>query len=158
MMFNLVLISPEIPPNTGNVGRSILATGGKLHLVKPLGFKLDDYHLRRAGLDYWEDIDLTVWEGLDDIVAQVPAEKLHFFSTRGKHRYDRHQYRSGDWFLFGNESRGIDPAVLALHADRTFHIPMSNLAVRSLNLSSSAAVVLFEALRQNGFGAPGGAA
>lgn len=158
MMFNMVLVSPEIPPNTGNVGRSILATGGKLHLVRPLGFSLDDRNLRRAGLDYWEDIDVTVWESLNDIVAQVPAEKLHFLSTRGKYRYDQHTYRPGDWFILGNESRGLDPDLLARHEERTFHIPMSNLSVRSLNLSSAAAVVLYEALRQNGFGGRGGAA
>ncbi len=152
-MFNVVLVSPEIPPNTGNVARSVFATGGKLHLVKPLGFSLDDYHLRRAGLDYWEEIPVTVWESLDDLLRGVPAEAVHFFSTRGEVRYDKADYRPGDWLVFGSESLGLPPDLLERHRGRTRHIPMGNLAVRSLNLSSAAAVALFEALRQNGFGA-----
>ena len=154
-MFNIVLVSPEIPPNTGNVARSVFATGGSLHLVRPLGFSLDDRYLRRAGLDYWEEIPLTVWDHLGELFERVPAEQLHLFSARGAVRYDAVRYRPGDWLVFGNESRGLEPDLLAFHAERTRHIPMGNLAVRSLNLSSAASVALFEALRQNGFGAAG---
>ncbi len=152
-MFNVVLVSPEIPPNTGNVARSVFATGGKLHLVKPLGFSLDDYHLRRAGLDYWEDIAVNLWESLDELIRDLSVETIHFFSTRGAVRYDKALYRPGDWLVFGNESRGLSPDLLDKCKERTRYIPMKNLLVRSLNLSSAAAVVLFEALRQNDFGA-----
>ncbi len=152
-MFQIVLVNPEIPPNTGNVARSVFAVGAQLHLVKPVGFSLDDYHLRRAGLDYWEEIPVTLWESFDALLAAVPVERLHLFSTRGRVRYDRAVYRPGDWLIFGSESRGLPPDLLDRYAERTRYLPMENLAVRSINLSSAAAVALFEALRQNDFGA-----
>jgi len=151
-MFNVVLVQPEIPPNTGNVARSAFATDAALHLVEPIGFLLDDYHLRRAGLDYWEDIRVIVWKSLDELLTPITAERVHLFSTRGLVRYDRAAYRPGDWLIFGSESRGLSPDLLDRYRDRTRYIPMTNLAVRSLNLASAVAVVLFEALRQNDFG------
>ncbi len=151
-MFNVVLVEPEIPQNTGNIGRTVLAVGAKLHLVKPIGFSLDDRFLKRAGLDYWKEIELTIWESFDEFMQSVPPDRIHLFSTRGARRYDKASYSPDDYLLFGRESRGIRPDILNKYEERTRYLPMQNLKVRSMNLSSSAAVVIFEALRQNNFG------
>ncbi len=157
-MFNVALIHPEIPQNTGNIGRSVLAWNGYLHLVKPIGFSLDDRYLRRAGLDYWEQLKVRVWDSPEALLEQIPADTMHLYSTRGEIRYDKAVYRPGDWLIFGSESRGIEPSLLQKYSRQTRYLPMQNLNVRSINLSSAAAIALFEALRQNDFDAPEGRA
>ncbi len=151
-MFNIVLVEPEIPQNTGNIGRSVISWSGTLHLVKPLGFSLDDKNLKRAGLDYWKEIDLKIWESFDEFLDSVPLDKLHFFSTKGKTRYDLREYKTGDYLIFGPETRGLPADIIKKFQDKTAFLPMKNLTVRSLNLSNCAAVILFEAVRQNNFG------
>jgi len=150
-MFNVVLLEPEIPQNTGNIGRSVLAVDCSLHLIKPFAFSLDDKSLKRAGLDYWTDVDLTVWESFEEFIKSVPVDRCHFFSKRGSKRYDKVDYTSGDYLIFGKETNGIPLDILQKYNDQTAHIPMSNGRVRCINLASAASVVLFEALRQNNF-------
>ncbi|MEO0759479.1 MAG: tRNA (cytidine(34)-2'-O)-methyltransferase [Cyanobacteria bacterium J06648_16] len=148
-MPKIVLIHPEIPPNTGNIARTCAATGVELHLVKPLGFELSDRYLKRAGLDYWPHVLLSVHESLADFYARVQGSggRLIGFTTRGEADYVELTYRSDDWLLFGCETQGLPAAVLD-RCDRTARIPIQTGAVRSLNLSVSVAVGLFEVLRQ----------
>ena len=149
-MMNVVLVNPEIPQNTGNVARSVLSVFGKLHLVEPFGFSLDDKYLKRAGLDYWHDVDITRWESLDILLEHVDkcGEHSWFFTTRTDKAYDRVEYQKGDWLIFGSESRGLSPEILSRHFESNLTIPLPNLAVRSLNLASSVATVLFAAESQ----------
>lgn len=147
---DIALIAPEIPPNTGNIARLCAAMQTPLHLVRPLGFLLDDRHLRRAGLDYWPHVDLRLHESLEAFFAVCPAARCYFVSTRGRHPYTDVCYRPTDALVFGNESSGLPRELLAAHADRTITIPMSG-PVRSLNLSTAVAIVLGEALRQQKF-------
>lgn len=144
---HVALIAPEIPPNTGNVARLCAATQTPLHLVKPLGFHLDDRHLKRSGLDYWPHVDLRLHDSLDDFFASVPAERCYFVSTKGRHQYTDVRYQPTDVLVFGNEGSGLPPALLAAHAERTITIPMPG-PVRSLNLATAVAIVVYEALRQ----------
>jgi tRNA (cytidine/uridine-2'-O-)-methyltransferase len=142
-----VLYQQEIPDNTGNVGRTCVALGAKLWLVRPLGFRLDDHHLRRAGLDYWEHLD---WEAVDDWPAlrvQLSGRRLWLFSKRATRAYTEAAFRPGDALVFGSESRGLPPSVLAQDPDGCLRIPIC-AAARSLNLAVSVAVAAFEALRQ----------
>ena len=148
---HIVLVEPQIPPNTGNIARLCAAAGAHLHLVKPLGFALENKHLRRAGLDYWPEVWVTVHESFDAIEATFPPERLHLFSTHGTKSYSAMTYAPGAVLVFGCESKGLDPAVRARHADRMCRIPMKAKAVRSLNLSNSVAIALYEALRQLDF-------
>lgn len=150
-MFNVVLIHPEIPQNTGNAGRSVLAVNGTLHLIKPIGFSLDDKYLKRAGLDYWEHLDLKVWESADEFFSSVPMSRVFLFSTHGRTRYDQPEYSEGDYLVFGSESKGLGRDFISKNEERSYYIPMPNLTVRSINLSSTVAAVLFEAMRQNDF-------
>ena len=150
-MFDLLLYQPEIPPNTGNVIRLCANTGARLHLVRPLGFELDDRHLRRAGLDYHEYADLQAHASLEDALATIAPPRLFALSTRNSLRYDQPRYAPGDAFLFGPETRGLPDAVLArIPGDRRLRLPMRP-DNRSLNLSNAVAVVAFEAWRQLGF-------
>jgi tRNA (cytidine/uridine-2'-O-)-methyltransferase len=150
--YHVVFVEPEIPPNTGNIARTCAATGTKLHLVKPLGFDIDDKAVRRAGLDYWPFVDLTVHESLKEFLAAYADAPMWFVSTKGKQRYTEVEYEDGAMLLFGRETKGLDKALLAERADRTIRIPMvPDERLRSLNLSNSANIVLFEALRQCGF-------
>lgn len=155
-MFDVILYQPEIPPNTGNAIRLCANTGARLHLIAPLGFDMDDRQLRRAGLDYHEYATVQVHEGLDAALAAIAAAngaapRLFALSTRGRTRFDRPQYRAGDAFLFGPETRGLPDAVLdALPEAQRLRLPMRP-GNRSLNLSNSVAVVVFEAWRQHGF-------
>jgi tRNA (cytidine/uridine-2'-O-)-methyltransferase len=150
--FHIVLVEPEIPPNTGNIARTCAATGTHLHLVKPLGFDIDDRAVRRAGLDYWPFVKLTVHEGLDAFLAEYAGAPVYFVSTKGKHRYSDFAFEDGAMFLFGRETKGLPKDLLAAHADRTIRIPMiPDERLRSLNLANSANIVIFEALRQKGF-------
>lgn len=147
-MFNIVLVEPEIPPNTGNVGRLCLAVDARLHLVKPLGFDIDDRTLRRAGLDYWDQVKVTVWESLDALLASQPEGTRNFFlTTKCDRAYYDAQFRFGDYLIFGRETKGLPESLLAAHADALLTIPMTN-KTRSLNLATAVGIVLFEAMRQ----------
>lgn len=148
-MLKVVLVHPEIPPNTGNIARTCAATATELHLVKPLGFKLSDRYLKRAGLDYWPYVDLHIHESWSafEANAQAAGGKLIGFSTSGKCSYIDIPYQTEDWLLFGKETAGLSPDML-LACDVTARIPMKQSSVRSLNLSVSVAIGLFEALRQ----------
>ena len=146
-MFSVVLVEPEIPPNTGNIGRLCLATGSTLHLVKPLGFSIDDRELRRAGLDYWREVDVRLWDSLTDLQeAQDPGARLFFLTTKSDRAYYHIQFRPGDFLIFGRETRGLPEVLLAAHSDQLLTIPMQG--TRSLNLATAVAIVLFEAVRQ----------
>lgn len=145
---HIVLHQPEIPHNTGSVGRTCVAVGAKLWLVRPLGFRVDDYYLRRAGLDYWERLEWQVVEDWESLIAALPAaERAYFFTKTAAHDYRDVRYEPGDVLVFGSESQGLPASMLAEHADRTLRIPIRD-AVRSLNLSNAVAVATFEALRQ----------
>lgn len=148
-MPKVVLVNPEIPPNTGNIARTCAATATELHLVQPLGFELSDRYLKRAGLDYWPHVNLTVhnsWQHFEQF-ARGQGGRLIGFSTAGTTSYITLSYALDDWLLFGRETQGLGPQILAT-CDRTVYIPMRQAAVRSLNLSTSAAIGLYEALRQ----------
>ena len=150
-MFSVILYEPEIPPNTGNIIRLCANTGSTIHLVRPLGFELDDKRLRRAGLDYHEFAELAVHDSLAGCLAVLDAPRVFALSTRGRTRYDRPDYRPGDAFLFGPETRGLPEDVLnAEPPERRLRLPMRE-GIRSLNLSNAAAVVLYEAWRQQDF-------
>lgn len=152
MSLNIVLVEPEIPPNTGNIARTCAATDTKLHLVKPLGFSIEDRQLKRAGLDYWPYVDLEIHESLEDFLARYGRERLWLATTRGGQLYTKPQYRDGDFILFGRETRGLPRDFIAANSDKTVRIPMSeNTRARSFNLANSANIILFEALRQLGF-------
>ena len=147
MMFNVVLIEPEIPPNTGNIGRLCLATRSTLHLVKPFGFSLDERQLRRAGLDYWKEVPLQLWDSLDALQRTQPADARYFFlTTKAQRPYYSVNFRRDDFIVFGRETKGLPDKLLAANADRCITIPMHG--TRSLNLATAVAIVLFEAVRQ----------
>ena len=150
--FHIVLVEPEIPPNTGNIARSCAATSTCLHLVKPLGFDIDDSAVRRAGLDYWPFVQLRVHENLEVFFAAYPETPKYFVSTKGKHCYAEVAYEPGVMLLFGKETKGLDRGLLSENEERTIRIPMGpDERLRSLNLTNSVNIVLFEALRQAGF-------
>lgn len=148
--FNIVLIEPEIPPNTGNIARLCAATGTVLHLVGQLGFSLDDRYLKRAGLDYWEFVALKRWPDLETLQAAVPGERFFYLSTKVKQSYFSAGFRPGDYIVFGKETKGLPEELLNANPDTSFTIPMLSGNVRSLNLSTSVGIVLYEALRQSG--------
>lgn len=146
-MFNVVLVEPEIPPNTGNVARLCLATQSTLHLIRPLGFSIDDRQLKRAGLDYWKDVDLKVWESLEELKqAQSSDARFFFVTTKTDRVYHEENFQRGDFLVFGRETKGLPESLLAAHADECITIPMHG--TRSLNLATAVAIVLFEAVRQ----------
>lgn len=146
-MFNVVLVEPEIPPNTGNVGRLCLATKSTLHLVKPLGFSLDDRQLKRAGLDYWEDVDVKIWDSLDTLIKAKQCGERHFFvTTKTKRAYWDVRFQVGDFLIFGRETKGLPESLLAANEPECITIPMDG--TRSLNLATAVGIVLFEAVRQ----------
>lgn len=149
---NVVLVEPEIPPNTGNIARLCAATGATLHLVGPLGFRLDDRTLRRAGMDYWEQVTWKYWESFDqvqDAARQQPGPpRFYFATTKSPRPYTWPRYAWGDYLVFGRETAGLPAALLAAHAEQTITIPMLNPHARSLNLATAVAVVLYEAVRQ----------
>jgi tRNA (cytidine/uridine-2'-O-)-methyltransferase len=151
-MPQVVLIRPQIPPNTGNVARTCAATGTALHLVGPLGFEISDRYLKRAGLDYWPYVNLHYHSSLEDFQAYYQQQEGRWlgFSTSGRCSYIKHQFQPDDWLLFGCETTGLPPEVLAACSE-TLYIPMSQPHVRSLNLSVSVAIGLFEARRQLGY-------
>jgi len=147
-MFNIVLVEPEIPANTGNIARSCLAAGAHLHLVKPLGFSIDDRSLKRAGLDYWKDVKVTVWESLDALFAGQTARARYFFlTTKSKRPYFQAEFQAGDFLVFGRETKGLPESLLEANHNRLLTIPMTDMT-RSLNLATSVGIVLFDAMRQ----------
>ena len=148
MPFHIILAQPEIPQNTGSIGRLCVSTGTQLHLVHPLGFDTSDYYLRRAGLDYWEHLAPTHYQDWEDLLARNPAGRLWLFTTRGERRHTDVDWREGDGLVFGRETAGLPEAILEAHPDRLVKIPMPGDFHRSLNLAPAAAVGLYEALRQ----------
>ena len=149
-MINIVLLEPEIPANTGNIGRTCVATGTRLHLIEPLGFSLSEKALKRAGMDYWSDLDVTTYVDYEDFLARNPGAKLYFATTKGRHIYSDAHYEDNCYIMCGKESAGIPEEILKEHPDTCVRIPMIG-ETRSLNLSNSVASVLYEALRQQGF-------
>ena len=146
-MFNVVLVEPEIPPNTGNIGRLCLATRSTLHLVKPLGFSLDSRELRRAGLDYWEEVPLELWDSFDALRRAQPSGTRYFFlTTKSKRPYYVARFQKDDFLVFGRETKGLAEDLLAANVDSCITIPMHG--TRSLNLATAVGIVLFEAVRQ----------
>jgi tRNA (cytidine/uridine-2'-O-)-methyltransferase len=149
---HIVLLEPEIPPNTGNVARLCAATRSTLHLIEPFGFKLDDTQLKRAGMDYWQHVTWHRWPNWAAFTGALPAgARLWFIEQGGAQRYDEARYQPEDYLVFGRETAGLPKALLEHHRERWLRIPMFNPEARSLNLSNCAALVLFEALRQQGF-------
>ena len=150
MSLNIVLYEPEIPANTGNIGRSCVATNTRLHLIEPLGFSLEEKQLKRAGMDYWKDLDVTTYVNWEDFCEKNPDAKIYFATTKARHVYSDVNYESDCYIMFGKESAGIPEEILKDHPDTCVRIPMVG-ETRSLNLSNSVAIVLYEALRQNDF-------
>lgn len=152
MSINIVLYQPEIPPNTGNIARSCALTGTKLHLIKPLGFSLDSKSLKRAGLDYWDLLDVEIHDSVDCFLDKYGEEVMFFSTTKAKKYYHEVEYPDGSFIVFGSETRGLPEHIHTKYVERRIKIPMLNKeGVRSLNLSNSVAIVLYEALRQNRF-------
>lgn len=148
-MFNIVLVEPEIPANTGNIARTCAVTNCSLHLVKPLGFSLDDKHLKRAGLDYWHLLDVHIYESLDDFLSQHGDKNLYLATTKARKYYSDFHYQPNDFFLFGKETKGLPDALRAAYNDSLIKIPMlDNEAARSLNLSNAVSIIIYEAFRQ----------
>lgn len=149
-MLNIVLYEPEIPANTGNIGRTCVATGTRLHLIEPLGFRLDEKSLKRAGMDYWKDLDVTTYIDFNDFMEKNPGAKIYMATTKAPNVYTDVEYELDCYIMFGKESAGIPEEVLVEHKEDSIRIPMLG-DIRSLNLGNSVAIVLYEALRQNGF-------
>ena len=147
---NIVLLEPEIPANTGNIGRTCVATGTKLHLIEPLGFSISEKALKRAGMDYWKDLDVTTYLDYEDFVEKNPNAKIYYATTKALKTYTDVQYEDDCYIMFGKESAGIPEEILVEHKEDCVRIPMVG-DIRSLNLGNSVAIVLYEALRQNGF-------
>jgi len=152
-MFNVVLVEPEIPPNTGNVGRLCLATASILHLVKPLGFSLQDRQLKRAGLDYWNEVEVRTWDSFAELQGGQREARYFFVTTKSRRPYYEVKFRPGDFLVFGRESKGLPEPLLRANSQSCITIPMSG--TRSLNLATAVAIVLFEAVRQQRTGGQG---
>ena len=150
MALNIVLFEPEIPANTGNIGRTCVATGTRLHLIEPLGFRLNEKSIKRAGMDYWEHLDVTRYINFEDFLEKNLGAKIYMATTKGQHVYTEVNYEPDCYIMFGKESAGIPEEILVKNPDTCIRIPMLS-EIRSLNLSNSVAVVLYEALRQNNF-------
>lgn len=150
MAFNIVLLEPEIPANTGNIGRTCVATGTRLHLIEPLGFRLSEKELKRAGMDYWPQLDVTTYVNYEDFLKKNPGARPYMATTKGPRVYTEAQFEPDCYIMFGKESAGIPEEILLENQERAIRIPMLG-DTRSLNLSNSVAIVLYEALRQNDF-------
>jgi tRNA (cytidine/uridine-2'-O-)-methyltransferase len=149
MSINVVLFEPEIPQNTGNIARTCAATGADLYLIKPLGFSLNDKYLKRAGLDYWDLVNVFYYDSLYDLIEEKGEEKFYFVSTKGEKYYTQNKYEDDSFFVFGKETAGLPQKIHDLYGDKRIKIPMvNNERARSLNLSNSVNIVLYEALRQ----------
>lgn len=149
-MFNIVLVEPEIPQNTGNIVRTCSATGCKLHLVRPLGFEVDDKHLKRAGLDYWNDVEICYYDSFDEVLQKFKSAAFYYFTTKGLKRHSDAKYKEGDFLVFGKETKGLPEELLKANKPNCLRIPMVG-DTRSLNLSNSVAVAVYEGLRQLDF-------
>ena len=149
-MLNIVLLEPEIPANTGNIGRTCVATGTRLHLIEPLGFSLSEKALKRAGMDYWKDLDVTTYIDYQDFLEKNPGAKIYMATTKARTVYREAEYEPDCYIMFGKESAGIPEEILLENQENCVRIPMIG-GIRSLNLGNSVAVILYEALRQNGF-------
>ena len=147
---NIVLFEPEIPANTGNIGRTCVATGTRLHLIEPLGFRLDEKEIKRAGLDYWSELDVTVYPNFGDFLEKNPDAKIYMATTKALNVYTEVSYEPNAYIMFGKESAGIPEEILLHNKENAIRIPMIG-EIRSLNLSNSVSIVLYEALRQNNF-------
>lgn len=150
MAFNIVLLEPEIPANTGNIGRTCVATGTRLHLIEPLGFRLSEKDLKRAGMDYWPQLDVTTYVNYEDFLKKNPGARPYMATTKGPRVYTEAQFEPDCYIMFGKESAGIPEEILLENQERAIRIPMLG-DTRSLNLSNSVAIVLYETLRQNDF-------
>ena len=150
MALNIVLFEPEIPANTGNIGRTCVATNTRLHLIEPLGFSLEEKQLKRAGMDYWKDLDVTTYVNWEDFCQRNSEAKIYYATTKARHVYSEVSYEPDCYIMFGKESAGIPEEILKDNPDTCVRIPMVG-ETRSLNLSNSVAIVLYEALRQNDF-------
>jgi tRNA (cytidine/uridine-2'-O-)-methyltransferase len=152
LKLSIVLVEPEIPPNTGNIARTCAATGTKLHLVKPLGFSIDDAHLKRAGLDYWQFLELEIHESLEAFLEKYKERPMYLVTTKGTRNYAEVSYETDAMLLFGRETAGLPSDFINANKEKTIRIPMGDDAkLRSLNLSNSVAIVIYEALRQMNF-------
>lgn len=149
-MINIVLHEPEMPANTGNIGRTCVAAGARLHLIEPLGFHINEKMVKRAGLDYWDKLDVTVYDNYEDFLEKNPGAKIYMATTKAPHTYCDVRYEDDGYIMFGKESAGIPEDILVQHPDTAIRIPMIG-DIRSLNLSNSVAIVLYEALRQHDF-------
>ena len=149
-MLNIVLHEPEIPMNTGNIGRTCVAAGARLHLIEPMGFRITQKEVKRAGLDYWDKLDVTVYDSYEDFLAKNPGAKIYMATTKARHTYTEVSYEPDCYIMFGKESAGIPEDILVEHEETSIRIPMIG-DIRSLNLGNSVAIVLYEALRQNHF-------
>ena len=149
-MFNVVLVEPEIPQNTGNIVRTCAATGCKLHLIRPLGFEVTDKYLKRAGLDYWDEVEISYYDGFDEILNKYPSSSFWFFTTKGLNRHSDAKLKEGDFLVFGKETKGLPEQLLKEHKEQCLRIPMIG-ETRSLNLSNSVAIAVYEGLRQLDF-------
>lgn len=148
MGFNIVLIEPEIPNNTGNIGRLALATGSHLHLVKPFGFELDDKRLKRAGLDYWQHLSVTIYESIDEFLSTYKDEKMVFFSSHGDKNHWSIAFEDGLFLVFGKESVGLSQEITKNNSEKLYKIPLYSEHVRSLNLANAVGIVVYEGLRK----------
>jgi len=147
-VFNIVLFNPQIPPNTGNIGRLCVNAGATLHIVKPIGFDISQKAVKRAGLDYWDKLNLVIWESVDEFLNNVNLKKCHFATTKTNKPYFEAKFEAGDYLIFGSETKGIDENILNKYKDRCITIPMKKEG-RSLNLAVSCGIILYEAIKQN---------
>lgn len=149
-MFHIVLVEPEIPQNAGNIARTCAATGTHLHMIRPLGFEVTDKYLKRAGLDYWHLVEISYYDSFDELRSKYPDSRFFFFTTKGKHRHSDVAFQDGDFLVFGKETKGLPEELLIKNKETCLRIPM-HADARSLNLGNSAAIALYEALRQTDF-------
>ncbi len=147
--FHIVLVEPEIPPNTGSIARLCGATNSVLHLIHPLGFSTDNKHLKRAGLDYWKFVDIRYWDSFDVFLEAQEETNLYFLTTKTDKSYVDAPFKPGDYLIFGKETKGLPEETLKLYADRCFTLPMPNANIRSLNLAMTAGIVLYDAIRKS---------
>ncbi len=153
MTVHIVLYQPQIPANTGNIARTCAGTNTHLHLIRPLGFSTEDKMLKRAGLDYWQHVNITYYDHIDELFQQYPNERFYYITKFGKHRYTDVSFKEGEniFFIFGQETKGLPDTLLEQHPERCLRIPMDDTHIRALNLSNTAAIIVYEALRQRGF-------
>lgn len=151
MTLNIVMVEPEIPQNTGNIARTCALTNTKLHLVRPLGFSVDDKQLKRAGLDYWHIVDICYYDSIEELFVKYPEGRFFYATTKAKKIYTEFEYEDGDFFVFGKETKGLNEELIEENIDTAIKIPMISNLARSLNLANSVNIIVFEALRQLGF-------